>query len=310
MLSTTISKAFGHLGEPRMTRSQRHSLINILTISICAIISGCDDFSSIERYGKAKEDWFKQFLDMPNGIPSHDTFNDVLNRLDPKEFAKAFTEWVSELGNLRDDIVPLDGKTMRRTLDKCNGNPAIHIVSAWSVKNNLCFGQVKVADKSNEITAIPKLLDLLDIKGATITTDAMGCQYKIADKIVSSEADYVLALKGSQGEFYDDVKLFLATQLDNQFLNCSHTVNESVNGDHGRIEQRKVWLTSDIDWLIERHPKWKTVKKIAVIESTRETKKKTSYERRYYITSHATKDAEFIARAIRGHWGVENNLHW
>ena len=141
---------------------------------MCAIICGCDDFCSIEEYGKSKIEWFKQFLDLPNGIPSHDTFNDVLNRIKPSEFSEAFTQWVNRLGSLKGDIVALDGKVMRRTLDKANGNPVIHLVSAWSVKNNLCFGQIKVSHKSNEITAIPKLLELLDIEGATITTDAMG----------------------------------------------------------------------------------------------------------------------------------------
>ena len=149
---------------------------------MCAIICGCDDFCSIEEYGKSKIEWFKQFLDLPNGIPSHDTFNDVLNRIKPSEFSEAFTQWVNRLGSLKGDIVALDGKVMRRTLDKANGNPVIHLVSAWSVKNNLCFGQIKVSHKSNEITAIPKLLELLDIEGATITTDAWGASFRLPNK--------------------------------------------------------------------------------------------------------------------------------
>jgi len=182
MNPTTISKAFDSLTDPRMDRTKHHPLINILTISICAIIAGCDDFQSISEYGKSKKSWFEEFLDLQHGIPSRDTFNDVLNRLNPHEFAKAFTQWVCSLGDLKNDIVALDGKVMRGTLDKANGNPAIHLVSAWSVKNNMCFGQIKVSDKSNEITAIPKLLKLIDIEDATVTTDAMGTQYKIGEK--------------------------------------------------------------------------------------------------------------------------------
>jgi len=307
---TIISKAFDSLTDPRMDRTKHHPLINILTISICAIIAGCDDFQSISEYGKSKKSWFEQFLDLQNGIPCRDTFNDVLNRLNPHEFAHAFTQWVCSLGDLKDDIVALDGKVMRGTLDKANGNPAIHLVSAWSVKNNMCFGQIKVSDKSNEITAIPKLLELLDIEDATITTDAMGTQYKIADQIVEKKGDYLLALKGNQGEFHDDIKLFLDTQLQGNFEKIEHDVFSHVNGDHGRIETRKVWLTSDVKWLVERHPRWKSIRGIAMIESWREVSGKETYERRYYITSHHDKSAEFIAKAIRSHWHVENKLHW
>lgn len=310
MSPTTISEAFKDLTDPRMNRTKLHPLINILTISICAIIAGCDDFQSISEYGKSKKAWFGEFLDLENGIPCRDTFNDVFNRINPHEFARAFTAWVCSLGDLKDDIVAIDGKVMRRTLDKTNGIPAIHLVSAWSVKNNLCFGQIKVSDKSNEITAIPKLLELLDIEGATITTDAMGAQFKIGEQIVEQKGNYVLALKGNQGEFHDDIKLFLDTNLKNNFSKIPHDVFSSVNGDHGRIETRKVWLTCDVDWLKDIHPRWKSIRGIAMIESTREINGKESYERRYYITSHHDKSAEFIAHAIRTHWHVENKLHW
>lgn len=310
MTETTISKAFGELTDPRINRNLRHPLVNIITISICAIICGCDDFCSIEEYGNSKSKWFGEFLDLKHGIPSHDTFSDVLNRLKPKEFAQAFTQWVSQLGNLKDDIVSIDGKCMRRTLDKASGASAIHLVSAWSAKNNLCFGQIKVDEKSNEITAIPLLLDLLDIKDSTITMDAMGCQFAIADQIVELQADYVLALKGNQGEFHDDIKLFLETHLLSEFENLSHTVSKIPHGDHGRIEQRNVWLTNDVQWLIERHPRWKSIKGIAIIDSTREVQGRVSREQRLYITSHRNKDADFIANAIRSHWFVENKLHW
>jgi len=269
MIETSISQTFGNLTDPRINRRLRHPLVNILRISICAIICGCDNFHAIEEYGKSKIDWFKSFLGLKCGIPSHDTLNDVMNRLKPQEFSEAFTKWVSQLGDLKDDIVSIDGKVMRRTLDKASGASAIHLVSAWSAKNNLCFAQIKVSEKSNEITAIPLLLDLLDIKNSTITMDAMGCQFAIADKIVKSEADYVLALKGNQGEFHDDIKLFLETNLLNSFKNTSHTVSKTINGEHGRIEQRNVWLISDVQWLIERHPRWRSIKGIVIVDSIR-----------------------------------------
>ena len=219
MKQTTISTAFRHLTDPRVKRTKRHSLLNIITIAICATIAGCDDFCAFEEYGKSKLAWFETFLDLPYGISSHDTFNDVLNRLSPSEFAKAFTDWVASLADFNQDVVAIDGKVMRRTLDKANGNPAIHLVSAWSVENNFCFGQVKVSDKSNEITAIPKLLD---IKDSTITTDAMGCQYKIGELVVEKEANFVFSLKGNQGEFFDDIKTYLDTQLSNKFQGVEH----------------------------------------------------------------------------------------
>ncbi|OED43329.1 hypothetical protein AB833_04025 [Chromatiales bacterium (ex Bugula neritina AB1)] len=293
-----------------MMRTQRHPLINIITISICAIIAGCDNFCAIEEFGKSKQSWFGEFLDLPNGIPSHDTFNDVLSRLNPAEFVQAFTRWVTRLGELSGDIVAIDGKVMRRTLDKANDNPAIHLVSAWSVKNNLCFGQVRVSDKSNEITAIPKLLQLLDIEGATITMDAMGCQQAIARQIVDKKADYVLALKGNQGGLHDDVKCFLDAQLEQPLNNTQGSVFSCVDGDHGRIEKRRILLHTDIDWLRRRHPNWQTLKGIAVAESKRIIGEESTTERRYYVTSHGDKGAEFIAHAIRSHWHVENKLHW
>jgi predicted transposase YbfD/YdcC len=310
MKETTISQTFGHLVDPRMNRTKLHPLVNILTISLCAIISGCDDFCTIEEYGKTKQTWFEEFLDMPHGIPSHDTFNDVLNRLNPSAFAQAFTDWVSQLVNLNKDIVAIDGKVLRGTLGKLSKCPALHLVNAWSVKNNLCLGQIKVSDKSNEITAIPKLLALLDIEGATITTDAMGCQFKIANQIVKAKGDYVLALKGSQGECFNDVQLFLNSQLEKKFENAHHSYFESIDGNHGRIEKRQVWVSTDVAWLHERHPRWHSIKSIAVINSIREQAEHISEEKRYFISSHNDKDAEFIAHAIRSHWHVENKLHW
>jgi predicted transposase YbfD/YdcC len=311
MKQTTISQAFCQLTDPRHSRTRRHSLVNILTMAICAIISGCNDFNMIDEFSRAKIDWFKTFLHLPYGTPSHDTFNDVLNRLDPTEFAEAFTQWVTSLAKLDGDIIAVDGKTLRQTADKARGNPAIHLVNAWSVQNNSCFAQVKVSDKSNEITAIPRLLALLNIEGATVTMDAMGCQHKIAQQIVDARADYVIALKGNQEALYEDVKLFLDMEISRAIKRVSCNMHSSVTGDHGRIEQRQVWVTNEVEWLRERHPYWQSIKSIARVEATRELSGKVpTCERRYYISSHDDIDAEFIGHAVRSHWHVENKLHW
>ena len=309
MESTTLSASFESLKDPRLNRAQKHSLINVITIAICAVICGAENFVAMASFGRAKKDWFETFLGLPHGVPSHDTFNDVLNRLSQDKFAYCFTKWIKQLANLPENVIAIDGKVLRRTFDKANGTSAIWLVNAWSVANNMCFGQIQVDEKSNEITAIPKLLELLDINDATITIDAMGCQTKIAEKIVDCGGDFVLALKGNQGEFHEDVKLYLDTNIDTSSKNILD-FDETVNGDHGRIEIRKSWLCTDINWLIERHPKWSSVKGIAVIESKRIIGNKESIARRYYITSHSSKDAKFINQTVRSHWSVENNLHW
>jgi len=309
MTQTTLSEIFNGFKDPRMERARRHPLINIITIAICAVICGADNFVTMAEFGRAKKKWFESFLDMPNGIPSHDTFNDVINRLDQSAFVSCFTQWIKQLATKDESVIALDGKVLRRTLDKINGGKAVWLVNAWSVANNMCFGQIQVNDKSNEITAIPKLLEMLDIKDATITIDAMGCQTEIGEKVIEQGGHFLLALKGNQGEFHQDVSLYLDSYIDNP-PSQAPAPYQSVDGDHGRIETRKTWLVSDIDWLLKRHPRWATVKGIAVVESERLIGNKSSTERRYYITSHSDKDAKFINQAIRSHWCVENKLHW
>ena len=309
MKPITLSESFAELKDPRLPRAKKHALINIITIAICAVICGADNFIAMASFGRAKKDWFETFLDLPNGIPSHDTFNDVINRLDQNNFCYCFTRWVKQLAKLSENVIALDGKVLRRTFDKMSGGKAIWLVNAWSVENNMCFGQIQVDEKSNEITAIPKLLALIDIEGATVTIDAMGCQTKIADEIVSGNGDFVLALKGNQGEFHEDVKLYLDSNIGKP-SSVKLDFFEDIDAGHGRIETRKSWLCTDIEWLIERHPQWSSVKGIAVIESERLIGDKKSTERRYYITSHSEKDAKFINETVRSHWCVENNLHW
>jgi predicted transposase YbfD/YdcC len=315
MEETTISRVFGDLEDPRCTDRVRHPLISILTISICAIISGSNNFELISEFGNSKKKWFSEFLDLPFGIPSPDTFNDVLNRLDPRKFGEAFSRWVNEIAVNREDIINIDGKTMRGTLDRAKGNPAIHLVSAWSHKNSMCFGQIRVSDKSNEISAIPELVDLLDLKGATVTIDAMGCQYEIGDQICKKGGDYLFSLKGNQGNLHDDVKTFFEGNMNVGGKDRNVDYHCSVSGDHGRIEQRHVYYATDTDWLIERNPLWKTINGIIAVRSVIETKNSDNScrtETRYFVTScHGENaSAESIGTYVRAHWGVENNLHW
>ncbi len=309
MATTTLSEIFKEFKDPRMARAQRHPLINMITMAICSVICGADNFVTMAEFGRSKKKWFETFLGMPNGVPSHDTFNDVINRLDESAFVKCLTQWIKQLAVKDENIIALDGKVLRRTLGKINDSKAVWLVNAWSVANNMCFGQVQVDDKSNEITAIPKLLEMLDIKGATITIDAMGCQTEIGEKVIEQGGHFLLALKGNQGEFHQDVSLYLDALIDNP-SNQTLDYFESVNGDHGRIETRKIWLTTGIDWLLQRHPRWNNVKGIVVAGSILMIGSEHSVERRYYITSHFDKDAEFIGSGIRDHWYVENKLHW
>ena len=310
MVETTISKAFGTLEDPRKITNPPHPLINIITLCVCSVICGADNFVAIEQYAKAKKEWFSTFLDLSNGIPSHDTLNDVMNRVKTSAFSECFTQWVMGLAEHKEDVIALDGKVMRRTLDKVNGGKATWLVNAWSVANNMCFGQKKVDDKSNEITAIPAILDILDIEGATVTTDAMGAQTKIADNVVDRNAHFVMGLKGNQGTLHHDVAQFLDDLIDGDLKGYTLDEHVDVNGDHGRIEIRKVWNTTDIEWLKKSHPRWSMRNGIVAVESHRNENDETKTERRYYITSHDNKSAEEIGKMIRSHWHVENKLHW
>jgi predicted transposase YbfD/YdcC len=239
---------FASLTDPRRANA-RHQLSDILVIAICAVICGAEGWEDIEEYGKAQAEWFEQVLDLPHGIPCDDTFRRVLSRLDPDELSQCFMSWSEALSDLSGgDIVSIDGKTLRRSFDHAASKAAIHMVSAWANANRLVLGQRKVDDKSNEIPAIPKLLQLLDLQGATVTIDAMGCQKEIAQAIADQGADYVLALKENHQTLYDDVKLFLDDAKATGFTGMHHACAETVDGDHGRIETRTYWVTSDIEW--------------------------------------------------------------
>ena len=302
---------FAALSDPRSAHApnQRHELIDILVIAVCAVICGADGWEDIEEYGKAQAEWLPQVLDLPHGIPSHDTFRRVLSRLDPEELTECFIAWTGALSDLcGGDIVAIDGKTLRHSFDQAASKTAIHMVSAWANANRLVLGQVKVDDKSNEITAIPKLIKMLDLAGATVTIDAMGCQKEIAKVITDQEADYVLALKENHPTLYDDVTLFFEDGKATDFAEIDHEYHETVDGDHGRIETRRYWITSDIEWLGAK-ASWSNLQSIGMVESCREMGDKVEIETRYFLTSVPCDGVRF-AQAVRQHWGIENSLHW
>jgi len=302
---------FASLSDPRSFHApnQRHELLDILVIAVCAVICGAEGWEDIEEYGKAQADWFAEFLDLPNGIPSHDTFRRVLSRLDPDELTECFVSWTTALSDLSGgEIVAIDGKTLRHSYDQAAAKKAIHMVSAWANCNRLVLGQVKVDDKSNEITAIPKLLKMLDLTGATVTIDAMGCQKEIAQVISDQGADYVLALKKNHSNLHEDVTLFLNDAQATDFAEVEYDYHETVDGDHGRIETRRYWITSDIDWLGAK-ASWANLQSVGMVESQREIGGKVQIERRYYLASLPA-DAVRFGKAVRRHWGVENELHW
>jgi len=302
----TIYAYFGSVPDPRIDRTKRHSLKDIIVIAICAVICGADGWVAVEEFGKSKIDWFRRFLDLPNGIPSHDTFGRVFSLLDSEQFMDCFANWISNVARLTaGEVIAVDGKTLRRSFDTASSKSAIHMVSAWACENGLVLGQVKTEEKSNEITAIPKLLDGLEISGCIVTIDAMGCQKKIAKKIVGKDGDYLFGLKGNQGVLNDEVREFFRYAEDEQFEGIPHDFHETVDGEHGRIETRRFWCTSDIDWFQEKHL-WKGLGSIGMVESERTVGDKTSVERRYFISSLPGDDAEQFGRAVRQHWQVES----
>jgi predicted transposase YbfD/YdcC len=305
----TLQEHFAELTDPRVDRGKLHLLLDILVIALCAVICGADTWVEMEAYGKAKYEWLKGFLALPNGIPSHDTFARVLARLKPEEFQRCFLNWRRAVSDLRHgEVVAIDGKTLRRSFDRAADKGAIHMVSAWATANQVVLGQQKVDEKSNEITAIPALLRLLELEGCIVTIDAMGCQKEIARTIVEQGADYVLALKGNQGVMYHEVELFFTGARQHEFWNIPYRFHHTVDGEHGRIEERRYWLVSELDWLAETRT-WVGLRGFGMVEAQRTSGETTSVERRYYLTSLAG-DVQQFAHAVRSHWGIENGLHW
>lgn len=305
----SLFEHFSELKDHRIDRNIKHNLMDIITIAICAVIANANDWNEIETWAFCKEDWLRTFLALPNGVPSHDTFNRFFSAVDPQKFFQCFSSWIHAIGLIVEGtIISIDGKRLRRSHDERFGKSALHLVSAWASDLHLSLGQVKTADKSNEITAIPELLNLLSIKGCIITIDAMGCQKEIAAQIVDKKADYVLALKGNHGDLHDDVKTYFDEAEKSNFKDKKCAVFQMFEKDHGRIEKRTSVVTNDIKWLSGKND-WKGLKSIIMVISERKEKDKKSVERRYYITSVAP-NAEKIGQYIRSHWSIENKLHW
>jgi predicted transposase YbfD/YdcC len=305
----SILAHFKTLPDPRVMRTRRHALSDILAIALCGVICGADEWVAIEQFGNAKLRWFRTFLDLPNGIPSHDTFGRVFAALDPEAFKAAFLAWVRTLAAvLPGDVIAVDGKTLRHTFDTAADKAAIHMVSAWAAAQGLCLGQVKTDAKSNEITAIPKLLEVLALAGRIVTIDAMGCQTAIARTIHEQGGDYVLSLKGNQGLLHDDLQTFFADARARDFRDVPHTTAQTVDGDHGRIEVRTAWATEAIAWLPD-HARWPGLRSAVLVEAERTLAGHTTREARLFISSLPA-DAVHLAHVVRSHWAIENSLHW
>ena len=304
-------ECFGDLKDPRIDRTKKHLLLDILAISICAVISGAENWEEIEDFGKDQQEWLSVFLELPNGIPSHDTFSRVFSALDPKGFQKASMNWIQKVKKLiPETVIAIDGKTLRGSYRKHSKLKGLHIINAWSCANGVSLGQLKVDDKSNEITAAPELLKQLEIKGAIVTLDAMGCQEKIVKDICDQDADYIIALKGNQGELHETVEdSFTLSDQGSNTLKVQ-SFQEEPNANHGRIEERKIDVigTDKLQGFID--VRWHGLNSIIRVTSKRDEGEKSSSESRYYISSLAGENPEHILKCIRSHWQVENCFHW
>jgi predicted transposase YbfD/YdcC len=308
MESKNILDHYSDIDDPRKD-NKRHLLIDIIAIVICASICSAESWEDISIFGQAKESWLRKFLELPHGIPSKDTFRRVFAALDPDEFNRCFRDWVALINpNIKGEFINIDGKTLRRSHDSKLGKSAIHMVSAWANKAGLTLGQVKTDEKSNEITAIPQLLEMLHIKGCVVTIDAMGTQKVIAKKIIEKEADYVLALKGNQGTLHEDIKFHFSETSEEELSKPPFSYYKTFEKDHGRIEQREYWVTDDIDWLSMKKD-WDKFQSICMMKSKRTVKDYTTTETWFFISSLPA-DGKTIGDAIRSHWGIENSLHW
>jgi len=305
---------FKDLPDPRQRGKVTYPLEEVLLLCLLAVLGGAETFVDIARFGEKKLGLLRRFRPFRDGTPSHDHLGDIFATLDAEQFQRCFVAWVAALTGASADVIAIDGKTLRRSYQKKGAKAPIHMVSAFAARQRLVLGQVKVAEKSNEIAAIPALLDMMAIEGAIVTIDAMGCQREIAQKVLDKKADYVLALKGNQGSLRQDVEVFAAEQKANGFKDTKVSRHQTVDGDHGRIETRTYTVIHDVDWLQERHD-WPGLRGVVMVESTREIPgsspetDKIEQETRFYITSLVWL-AHQLGPAIRSHWAIENSLHW
>lgn len=311
-IEASILAHFSTIDDPRQSYLNDHPLINIIAIALCAVIAGAEGWTQVELFGQNRQAWLSRFLDLSNGIPSHDTFGRVFARIDPEQFRQHFVNWVRAAFQLTDgQVVAIDGKQLRRSHDKGGRQSAIRMVSAWATASRLVLGQRKVSGRSSESRTIPKLLELLDVSGCIVSIDAIGTQKKIAEQIIRQGADYILPVKENQPQLLEDISLFFKLAEHNDFAKVAHTYHRTVDKRHGRMEIRECWAvdgTDNLDFL--RHAaEWTGLRTIVMIRSQRTIKGKTSLETRYFITS-LPNNARRILAAKRSHWGIENGLHW
>lgn len=314
-MQTEGQQLLGHLAcltDPRSERNQRHPFVSILSIAICAVICGADNWVEVEAYGNAKQEWLETVIPLPNGIPSHDTFGRVFRMIDPEEFERTFLGWVQTVSQVtQGEVISIDGKELRGSKHTPSGREAICLVSAWASENELVLGQRKVDAESNEITAIPVLLDLLALKGCIVTIDAIGCQTEIAEQIVDQEADYVLAVKGNQGHLQEDVADLFAGFEECEFQGVDYDHHQTINKGHGRIEIRDCWVVSQPDYLayLRNAQTWKGLHSLVKVVSERRVNGQSTTKTRYFIASLEA-SAETLLGVCRDHWQIENDFHW
>ena len=305
-----LETIFAQVEDPRLDRTKLHRLRDIIILAICGVICGAEVWVEIEEFGKAKQAWFTELLQLPNGFPSHDTFGRVFALIDPKQFEASFLQWVQAIGTTVPGVIAVDGKTLRRSHDHAAGKKALHLVSAWAVENRLVLAQLATEEKSNEITAIPVLLQQLALAGCIVTIDAMGTQTKIAEQIIEQEGEYALALKDNHGDLYDEVKATFALAEQEAFANVQAESQRRVEKGHGRLEIREYWTISDPSILAYLDPekRWKGLRGIGMVRAERRIEDEVSRETRYFLLSFPSVNT--FAYAVRSHWGIENRLHW
>lgn len=310
-MNISLVDHFSTLPDPRVERTKRYPLVEIILLVIAATVSGCEGWKQIKDFGDMKLAWLRQYLPYQSGIPVDDTIARVMRRLNTKAFQEHFLSWMRAVSRVTEgDVIAIDGKTLRRSYDQGKEKSAIHMVSAWSSANGVVLGQEKTAEKSNEITAIPELLEVLELKGCIVTIDAMGCQTAIAEKIIKKKADYLLALKGNQGSLYEEVKTFFEATIATNFVGVAHDYVEAYDAGHGRIEYRQCWVIPCNLQYFPSSKKWKQLEQIVMVRTRRELRAdKVTQDCRFYITSSKA-DAKKLLEVSRQHWSIENSLHW